>query len=451
VRQAVMVVNRMTATSRFVLLSLAFVPCGGSAAAGRDRAPNIVLIVADDLGWGDVGFNGRTEWSTPNLDRLAKRGRAFQRCYSAAVVCAPSRASFLTGKSTIHSGVRRNDDDLPDEEVTIAEALQPLGYRTALFGKWHHGRPRNGQHSYVHPMNQGFDEFFGYTDAVDAWEKFPARLWQDRQQLPVSGYFDDLVTDRAISFVERNRERPFFLYLAYIATHFNIAAPAEEVAVHRGKFTESDPARPLKATYAAMVTRLDHNLGRLVEALERLGLTGETLIVFTSDHGATFEKGNQGTSASLDSNRPFRGQKRTLWEGGIRVPGLACWPGRIPEVPAAPEVMQLIDLLPTLVAAAGGHVDPSWHVDGTNLLGVWTGKNPAPERTLFWEWASEGADQLAAMRDAYKLVVTRGGKPELFDVVADPAERRDISAQFPEVATQLRGELATWLKTEIKR
>jgi len=430
---------------------LLFGGSGGARAAEGARPPNIVLILADDLGWNDVGFNGRTEWSTPNLDRLAKEGRVFRRCYTAAVVCAPSRAALLTGKSTIHSGVRRNDEDLPAEEVTIAEALKPLGYQTALFGKWHHGKPRAGRSDYVHPMDQGFDEFFGYTDAVHAWEKFPTKLWNGRQQVPVSGYIDDLVTDQAVAFAEKHKERPFFLYVAYVATHFQIAAPAEEVARHKGKFAEGDSGLPLKATYAAMVTRLDLNVGRLVATLKRLDLAGETLIVFTSDHGATFESGNQGTSAALDSNRPFRGQKRTLWEGGIRVPGLAYWPGRIPAGVVDQEVMQLIDLLPTFVAAAGGSVNPSWQVDGTNLLAVWTGKAVAPERTLFWEWQSEKYDQLAALRGQFKLVVTHGGKSELYDVVGDPAERRDVSAQYPELTTQLRDELAAWLKTETPR
>ena len=180
-------------------------------------------------------------------------------------------------------------------------------------------------------------------------------------------------------------------------------------------------------------------------------MTRETLIVFTSDHGATFESGNQGTSAALDSNRPFRGQKRTLWEGGVRVPAFACWPGRIPAGVSTAEVMQLTDLLPTFVAAAGGKVDPAWHVDGTNLLDVWTGKAAAPERTMFWEWRSEGSNQLAALRGQFKLVVTRGGKPELYDVVGDPAERRDISAEYPELTRQLRDELDAWLETETRR
>ena len=333
------------------------------AAEGK-RAPNVVMIVADDLGWGDVGFNGRTEWTTPNLDRLAKEGRVLERCYSAAVVCAPSRAAFLTGKYTIHSGVRRNDDDLPTEEVTIAEAIKPLGYATALFGKWHHGKPIAESAQYVHPMDQGFDEFFGYTDAVHAWEKFPTKLWEGREQIPVSGYIDDLITDRAIRFVAEHRQKPFFLYLAYVATHFEIGAPADEVARHQGRFSEEKTELPLKATYAAMVTRLDGNIGRLWNTLNQLDLTRETLIIFTSDHGATFESGNQGTSAALDSNRPFRGQKRTLWEGGVRVPALTYWPGQIAGGVRTRDVTHLTDLLPTIVAAAGGKVDPAWHIDG---------------------------------------------------------------------------------------
>jgi arylsulfatase A len=420
-------------------------------AVGPSQAPNIILIIADDLGWGDVGFNGRTEWATPNLDALARQGRVLKRCYTAAVVCAPSRAAFLTGKFSIHSGVRKNDDDLPAEEVTIADALKPLGYATALFGKWHHGKPRAGQKDYVHPMDQGFEEFFGYTDAVHAWEKFPSTLWNGRERVAVSGYIDDLITDRAIGFVDKHRKSPFFLYLAYVATHFGIAAPADEVAVHRGKFPEADPDLPLNATYAAMVTRLDRNIGRLVETLKRLDLTRNTLIVFASDHGATFESGNQGTSAALDSNRPFRGQKRTLWEGGIRVPALVSWPGTIPEGVVAHEVVHLTDLLPTFVAAAGGSVNPSWRVDGVNLLAVWTGNASEIERMLFWEWQSEGSNQLAALQGQFKIVITQGGKAELFDVVADPAERRDLSAQYPEITVRLREELEAWLKTATRQ
>ncbi len=429
---------------------LAFL-CSGFPGLAAEPRPNIILIVADDLGWGDVGFNGRTEWSTPYLDRLARQGAVLKRCYAAATVCAPSRAAFLTGKYTIHDGVRRNDEDLPAEEVTIAEALKKQGYATGLFGKWHHGKPRGGKAHYVHPMDQGFDEFFGYTDAEKAWEKFPREAWDGRREVSVSGYFDDLVTDRALAFVNQHQAEPFFLYVAYTASHFNIAAPADEIDRHKGKVPEADPTRPLNATYAAMVTRLDRDIGRLVEMLDRLGLSRNSLIVFTSDQGATFERGNQGTSVALDSNRPLRGQKRTLWEGGIRVPGLVSWPGRIPAGSVCLEPVHLIDLLPTMVAAAGGAIDPAWHVDGINVLPILTGQGRGTERTIFWEWQVNGYDQLAAMRGSDKLVVTRGGKPELYDVVADPAERRDLSAIRPELTRRLHQELKAWLRTEVRR
>lgn len=418
-----------------------------SVRADDPKPPNIVLILADDLGWGDVGFNGRTEWTTPNLDRLGRQGIVFKRWYTAAVVCAPSRGALLTGKYTIHNGVSRNNDDLPADEVTLAEALRSRGYSTALFGKWHHGKPRPGQKTYTHPMDQGFDEFFGFTDATHAWEKYPTRLWNGRELKPSTGYADDLFTDHAIEFVKRHKEKPFFLYLPLTNSHFNIEAPADDVAPFRGKFAEKDSASPLNATYAAMVAAIDRNVARLVRVLDAEFEPGRTLVVFTSDHGATFEQGNQGTSNYLDSNNPFRGQKRTLWEGGIRVPAIVSWPGHIAPA-VSRDVVHMTDLFPTLLAAAGGTPDAEWKVDGSNLLASWTKKTPPPERTLFWEWRSEGADQLAALRGKHKLVITQGGKPELFDVETDPAERRNAITEFPELARDLQAGLKAWLATE---
>ena len=433
-----------------MLLGLLFGP-GARVALPAERKPNFVLILADDLGWGDVSFNGRTEWTTPNLDRLAARGTILSRCYAAAPVCGPSRAAILTGKYTIHDGVRRNDQDLPAEEVTIAEALRPRGYHNGLFGKWQRGKPRSGRTESVHPLDQGFDEFFGFTDSYDALEKFPANLWRGRELVAVSGYIDDLITEAALDFLEQTKERPFFLELAFLAPHFAIDAPKDEIARHRGRLPEADPALPLNATYAAMITRMDRSIGRLIDVLDRLGLSENTLVVFTSDNGATFEFGNQGTSAALDSNRPLRGQKRTLWEGGIRVPGLVAWPGKIPSGKVSAENVHLTDLLATLVAASGGIVDPSWRIDGANLLPFLSGHGPAPRRTLFWEWQSEGGDQLAALAGDLKLIVTRGGKPELYDVAADPAERRDLAATYPQQVKQLQSELRDWLASSDPR
>ncbi len=357
---------------------------------------------------------------------------------------------MLTGKAPIHCGVSRNEEDLPTEEVTIAEALRARGYSTALFGKWHHGKPRSAA-GYVHPMDQGFDEFFGFTDAYHAFEKFPKTLWNGRVRQPVSGYADDLFALKAVEFIRRHHDRPFFLYVPFIAPHFNIEAPEDEVALHQGKFPESDPSRPLNGTYAAMVTRLDRNVGQILAALDDLGLSQNTLVVFTSDHGATFEAGNRGTSASLDSNRPFRGQKRTVWEGGIRVPTVVRWPGKIAAGTVSHEVMQMIDLFPTFLCVAGGTPDSSWQIDGTNLVPTWTGRTRLAERTLFWEWRGEGANQVAAMRGDLKLVVQQGGKAELYDLSRDPEERIDVASNYPDLCEELRDQIEAWLATEARR
>lgn len=196
------------------------------------------MILADDLGWSDVGFNGRKEWKTPNLDRLARQGTVFRRWYTGAVTCAPSRAVLMTGRYSIHNGVTANNDDLPGEETTLPEALGPLGYRTALIGKWHHGRPRPGQEKYLHPMDHGFHEFFGFTDAVHAWQHFPTNLWDGRELKPSRGYTATLFADRAIDFMERTRAQPFFLYLALTEPHFHVEAPSADVAKFAGKFRE---------------------------------------------------------------------------------------------------------------------------------------------------------------------------------------------------------------------
>jgi arylsulfatase A-like enzyme len=197
-----------------------------------------------------------------------------------------------------------------------------------------------------------------------------------------------------------------------------------------------------------MVTRLDRNVGRVLQALDDLKLAEDTIVIFTSDHGATFERGNLGVSNALDSNHPFRGQKRTLWEGGIRVPGVVRWPGHVPSGVISDQIIQMTDLMPTLLAAAGSEPDPAWKVDGIDVMPAWTGARPLPERTLFWEWRSEGANQSAAMRGRFKLVLTGDAPPELFDVEADPAERRNVIAEHAELAQDLRARIKAWLATE---
>lgn len=430
-----------------MVITLGILAAGGIGRGADDPPPNFVVILADDVGWGDIGFNGRSTWQTPRLDDLARRGVRFDRFYTGGVVCAPSRAVLLTGRYTIHNGVSRNDADLPAGETTLAEALKARGYATALFGKWHHGRPRGGAESYVHPMDQGFDEFFGFTNAQHAWEKFPKELWDGKAMRPVTGYADDQFVERAGRFLEqRQRDRqPFFLYLPLISGHFHVEAPADELARQRGRFPERDPADPRNAAYAAMMERFDRHVGQVIDTLEQLGLDENTMVFITSDHGASFEPGNKGTSAYHDSNAPFRGQKRTLWEGGIRVPTLAWWPGRLPSGSIVSTPQHMADLHPTLLRLAGASASSG--VDGRDQWAVWTG-GPDEERTLFWEWRSEGFDQLAAMRGDWKLVVTRGGRSELFHLPSDPAERIDRRAEELEKVEQLTSEITEWLATE---
>jgi arylsulfatase A-like enzyme len=421
---------------------------GGFGLRAQSRPPNFVILFADDMGWGDVGFNGRRDWATPNLDRLASQGTIFSRWYTGSPLCAPSRACLYTGRYTIHHGVKGNAVDLPKEEVTLAEALKARGYRTALFGKWHRGRLPDG--SFTHPLDQGFDITYGYLDAKHAWEHFPTRLYRGRDQVGASGYSADIFSDEAIRFFRENHERPFYAQLAYIEPHFLIEAPEEDVARYKGKFREKDAAEPFNTRYAAMIHRLDAAIGRVLKALDETGLAQNTVVLFTSDNGATFETGNRGASWYHDSNRPFRGQKRSLEEGGIRVPGIVRWPGQIPAGRTYDQPVHTTDVLPTFLAAAGGTADPAWKVDGMNLLDVWLGKSPPPERTLFWEFNTENIQMYAAMRGDMKLLEI-GGNPFLYNVREDPGERRTLAAEHPELFKQLRAELAAWRATEVKR
>ncbi len=430
---------------RTFLTTLAAAPL---AAQPQTRKPNFLFLFADDLGWGDVGFNGRKDYRTPNLDRYAAQGTIFNRWYTACPLCAPSRACLLTGKYMIHNRVINNNADLPESEVTLAEALKPIGYRSALVGKWHHGVRADG--GFTHPLDQGFDETFGYLDARHAWEHYPKELYRNRDKVPVTGYSSDLLADEGIAFMKRHRANPFFLYLAFIEPHFTIEAPEEDVAVFKGKFAETDPKEPYNARYAAMIFRLDKSIGRVIAALDQLGLAKDTIVVFTSDNGATFEAGNKGASPYHDSNRPYRGQKRSLEEGGIREPAFVRWPGHVPAGRTNEEVIHMTDVFPTLLAAAGGTPDTAWKVDGANVMDAWTGKAKLPERTVFWSFTIENVNMHAAMRGDFKLLDI-GGNRFLYNVKTDPQERRTLAAVHPQIFQSLTKELKDWLATDVTK
>ncbi len=414
-----------------------------TALAQAQAKPNLLFLFADDMGWADVGFNGRKEWQTPHLDRLAAQGTVFDRWYTACPLCAPSRAAVMTGKYGIHNTVRTNSTDLPTSEVTIAEALKPLGYTSALIGKWHHGNLPGG--GFTHPLDQGFDSTFGYLDARHAWEHFPKTLFRGRDEVAVKGYSSDIIADEAIQFFRNHRDKPFYLNLSFTEPHFLIEAPEEDVKFYEGKFKEKDPSQPYNARYAAMIRRFDASVGRVLKALDDLGMASNTLVVFASDNGATFESGNKGASWFHDSNAPYRGHKRSLEEGGIRVPGIVRWPGKVSAGKRSDAIVNNIDVFPSFLAAAsGGSARPE--VDGVNMLDVWAGKAPAPDRTVFWEFKTEGVNMAAAMRGDFKLLDI-GGNPNLFNVREDPRERRPIQGEYPENFQRLKKELADWLAT----
>jgi arylsulfatase A-like enzyme len=297
-------------------------------------------------------------------------------------------------------------------------------------------------------MDQGFDEFFGFTSATDGWEKYPATLADGREMKPSTGYADTLFADRATDFIRRHRNRPFLLYVPFTNPHFHVRAPEEDAARFAGRFPNDSGEYPPRAHYAAMIERLDLEAGRVVEAIDRNGLARDTLIVFSSDQGATFESGNRGASHFHDSNGPFRGQKRTLWEGGIRVPAIVRWTGRLPARTVSNRVVHMIDLFPTLVKAGRGDPARFPGLDGLSQLESWIAGTALPDRTLFWEWRSEGTWQAAAMRGDRKLVVTGDQSGELFDVTTDPAERRNLRPAETLLTTRLLGELQAWLDTE---
>lgn len=411
----------------------------------QQRKPNVVILYADDMGYHDVGFNGRKEWSTPNLDRLASEGTIFDRWYTAYPLCCPSRAALLTGKYGIHTGVRDNQTDIPSGETTIAEALKPLGYKSALIGKWHKGNSNGGP--ITHPLDQGFDQTFGYGDAREAWEHFPKKLWRGKQQEEVSGYSCDILANEAIKFVNANKSNPFFLYVPFIEPHFWIESPEENLKKYRGKFPEKDASKPVNAHYAGMIERLDAAVGRIVKAIDDAGLRENTLIVFSSDNGATFEERTYGAPAFHDSNNPFRGQKRSLEEGGIRMPSFVRWPGHVPAKKRSDTVVHMTDVMPSFLAAAGITLDPSWKVDGANMLDVWAGKSNAPERTVFWEFNVEGWNMYAAMRGDWKYLQLGDKNKWLYNVKEDPGERRTRAQEYPEIFKSLQADLQAWLKT----
>lgn len=422
-----------------------------SAVAGPvPPKPNIVLILADDLGYGDLGCYGQERIPTPHLDRLAREGMRFTQFYAGSTVCAPSRNVLMTGQHTGHALVRGNAKlALRPGDFTVAHLLRDAGYATALIGKWGLG----GEGTTGTPLRQGFDYFFGYLDQTHAHNYFPTFLVRNdtrvalRNVVPDEGpfgqgvasqrvdYSAQLIADDAIAWLGRQSPgRPFFLYFAPTLPHANNEARDQGMEIpDLGPFASTDWPESEKA-FAAMVARLDADVGRLVAELRRRGLAENTLILFSSDNGPHREGGHDPDF--FDSNGPLRGRKRDLYEGGIRVPLIAWWPGPVPQGAVSDHVAYQGDFLATAAALVG--VDPPGGLDSASFHRALLGQ-PQPARApLYWEFYEGGSAQ--AVRDGRWKAIRSPmftGPVELFDLAADPGESRDLAAAHPEIVSRL--------------
>ncbi|GAA4099115.1 arylsulfatase [Nonomuraea soli] len=391
--------------------------------------PNIIVVLADDLGWGEVGFQGQQTIRTPTLDRLAAEGVRFEAGYSGAPLCAPSRCALLTGLHAGHGTVRENPEggqqlSLTDVDLTFAELAQLSGYRTACIGKWGFGPERPGQPS--HPNERGFEEFFGYIDHRHAHQYYPAYLWRDGEKIWLGrkSYAPDLLRDEAIGFLRRPSKRPFLLYFSTILPHSPSVVPGDAGPYQDLPFSRAN------RRHAAQVARLDADVAALVRALRDSGRAGNTILLFTSDNGPHSEKGV--TPELIDANGPFRGDKRDLYEGGIRVPMIAWSPRLRPRVVAEPAAFW--DVLPTVADLIGAPVPAG--TDGRSLRGLLTGGDHEGHDALVWNRPRKVQAIRQGRWKALRFAPGIAGAPpegrvELYDLADDPGEQNDLSATWP--------------------
>ena len=412
-----------------------------SAFQPRPR-PNIVVILADDLGYGDAGCYGQARIKTPNIDRLAAEGTRFTQAYAGSTVCAPSRCSLFTGYHTGHARMRANNEVyLGKRDVTISEILHDAGYRTGLFGKWSLGTL--GTEGY--PNDKGFDEWYGYFSQMHAHVAYPQLLLHNRGEVNLTGnwgtsrkqFANDLFTEQAVKFAAGSRQ-PFFLHLAYTIPH---ADNEEGRDTGNGMVVPSDEPYSKEAwpqqerNFAAMITRMDGDIGRVLEACD----ARNTLVIFTSDNGPHKEGGH--SPEFFKSSGPLRGIKRDLYDGGIRVPSIVRWPGVVGAGKTSDFVWAFWDMLPTLAEVAGTRAPAG--LDGQSIVPVLTGREQKPHEYLYWEFHEGGFFQ--GVRHGKWKAVRKGlgGKLELYDVAADIGESSNVAAGNPEVVGSIERYLAT--------
>lgn len=412
----------------------------------RVDRPNILFILADDLGYGDLSCYGRPDYRTPNIDRLARDGLRFTSNYTAAAVCTPTRVALMTGRYPARLPIglveplAYGDESvgLPPEHPTVASRLKQAGYETALIGKWHLGfRPEHG------PLRHGFDEFYGIlSGGVDYFtHRVPSGkldFHEGNVTVDQAGYMTDLLTQRAVQYINQKRGAPFYLALHYTAPHWPWEGPSDTATSRKlrnvadtadKRFVRGYADRGSRGVYAAMMQRLDEGVGHLVAALREAGLERDTFLVFTSDNGGE----------RYSYNWPLSEGKGSLREGGIRVPAIVRWPGSVPAGRTTDQTTISMDWTATLLAVGGATPDPGYPLDGLDLSSLCRGKPAHFDRTLFWRTLEEDA----ARRGGWKY--WRGeGEEALFDISRDPGEAADLAAYDPETLTALRAEFRGW-------
>ena len=414
--------------------------------------PNMIVIMCDDLGYADVGFNGCKDIPTPHIDSIAQNGIRCTSGYVTYSVCGPSRAGFITSRYPQRFGFERNpqyqpndpDMGLPREEKTIAELIKTTGYHCGIIGKWHLGAhiPTS------HPMKRGFDEFYGHLggghtyfpeklkirrsqDATDEMESYRTWILKGYEPVPPRKYLTDDFSDEAVAFVERNRDCPFFLFLAYNAPH----GPLEATPKYLNRFSHID--EPKRKTYAAMVSAVDDGVGRVLSELEKYKLLENTIVVFLSDNGGI-------TTKSGSSNFPLRGNKGEVWEGGFRVPFAIQWQGVLPKGSVYEYPVSSLDIGTTIVSLSGAEIPEDKPLDGVNLIPFLTGKDKSPPHPSIY--LRKYDNHVFAVRNGNeKLVLSqKGASPQLFDLEEDISEVNDLAKQRPERVGELENLRKQW-------
>lgn len=445
--------NRMTCGfAAICLLAIGIQPVISNETQPK-RPPNIVFILADDLGYGDLGCYGQKRIQTPNIDRLAAEGVRFTDFYAGSTVCAPSRCVLMTGLHSGHCRIRGNSkDNLQPDDITIAEVLKAAGYTTGLMGKWGLGH----EGSTGVPNRQGFDEFFGYLDQTHAHNYYPTFLMRNESRVPLLNvvpregnvgqgvatekreYSHDLIVREALSFIDRHHQQPFFLYLAVTLPHANNEAGKQGMEVpDLAPYQDQDwPEQDRRM--AAMVTRMDRDIGTVLERLKQHGIDEQTVTFFSSDNGPHKEGGHD--AAFFDSNGPFTGTKRDLTDGGIRVPFIVRWPGRILPKSVSHHIGYFADILPTLAELAGAKLTAK--TDGISIVPTLLEGGKQPQHAaLYWEFYEQGSARAVRMGNWKGICKPFRGPVRLYDITTDIAEEHDVAAQHPDVVKQVEAAM----------